>query len=308
MWRKNVDPKISIVIPCYNCESYIGKCLDSIIAQTYRNLEIIVVNDGSTDSTEEVLNHYATDERIRCIRQENGGEAAARNTGIEAATGEYIGFVDSDDYIEPDMYQKLYDALTAANADVAVGNYNIVYENGEEKKCYSTMSGNVFDLQDDALSFWVKICATAKPNNYVWTRLYKKELLDRTGIRFEKFVHSADTLFNFKLLPHIGRCVLVHEGLYNYLQRAGSGIHTVAVKKNIAELYADTFQVLADYYNDNHFDNFKCVLPIHAYTRLKNIFFYSRLAGLPDEEIIANVSESWKDRDIFRYFLGENVE
>lgn len=300
--------KISVVIPCYNCEKYIGRCLDSIVRQTYSNLEIIVVNDGSTDNTQAVLSNYVNDVRIRCITQENGGEAAARNTGIEAATGEYIGFVDSDDYIEYDMYQKLYSALIAANADVAIGNYNVVYENGEAMNCYSTMSGEIFDIQEDILSFWVKICATAKPNNYVWTRLYKKNLLDQTGIRFEKFVHSADTLFNFKLLPYINRCVMVNEGLYNYLQRAGSGIHTVAVKKNIAELYADTFQVLADYYNENHFDNFKCVLPIHAYTRMKNIFFYSHLAGLSDKEIIANLSESWKDRDIFRYFLGENVE
>ena len=126
-----------------------------------------------------------------------------------------------------------------------------------------------------------------------------------SGIRFEKFVHSADTLFNFKLLPYVKKCVLINEGLYNYVQRKGSGIHTVAIKKDIAELYADTFQELADYYNENNFENFKKVLPIHAYTRMKNVFFYSRLAGIEDKDIIEDLARAWKDRDIFKYFLGE---
>lgn len=302
-----MNPKISVVIPCYNGAEYIEKCLKSIINQSYTNLEIILVNDGSTDNTEEIVSVFLGDSRIKYIKQENGGEAEARNTGIRASEGEYIGFVDADDYIDPQMYDKLYKAIKNNNADIAVCNYNQIYDDATVKGCYSTMSGACFDIQDDVLSYWVKVCAAAHPNNYVWSRLYKKELIINSGITFEKFIHSADTLFNFKLLPFVNKCVLVNEGLYNYVQRQGSGIHTVAVKRNIAELYSDTFQALADYYNDNNYDKFKCVLPIHAYTRLKNIFFYSHLAGIPDEEIIKNVAESWKDKDIFRYFLGEIV-
>ncbi len=302
-----MDPKISVVIPCYNGAKYIGKCLESVINQSYTNLEIILVDDGSTDNTEKIVSAFLSDSRIKYIKQENGGEASARNTGIKSSTGEYIGFVDADDYIDSKMYDKLYKAIEKTDADIAVCNYNQIYDDGTLKNSYSTMSGYCFDIQEDVLSYWVKVCATAHPNNYVWTRLYKRGLITGSGIVFEKFIHSADTLFNFKLLPFVNKCVLVNEGLYNYIQRPGSGIHTVAVKQNIAELYADTFQALADYYNDNNYNKFKCVLPIHAYTRLKNIFFYSRLAGIPDEEIIKNVSESWKDRDIFRYFLGEMV-
>lgn len=302
-----MNPKISVVIPCYNGAEYVERCIESIINQSYTNLEIIVVNDGSTDNTEKIVSTFFSDSRVKYVKQENGGEASARNTGIKASEGEYIGFVDADDYIEPQMYDKLYKAIKNNNADVAVCNYNQIYDSGIVKNCYSTMSGNCFDIQEDVLSYWVKVCATAHPNNYVWSRLYKREVIVNSGVMFEKFIHSADTLFNFKLLPFVNKCVLVNDGLYNYIQRPGSGIHTVALKRNIAELYADTFQVLADYYNDNNYDKFKCVLPIHAYTRLKNIFFYSRLAGIPDEEIIRLVSESWKDRDIFRYFLGEMV-
>ncbi|MGN0638262.1 MAG: glycosyltransferase family 2 protein [Huintestinicola sp.] len=302
-----MKPKISVVVPCYNCEAFVGRCLESILNQSYTELEIIAVNDGSTDNTGEVIRRYLSDGRVKYIEQPNGGEAAARNTGIEAADGEFIGFVDSDDYIDPQMYSKLYEALCETGSDMAAANYNQVYDDGTVKAAYSTMSGRVFDIREDVLSYWVRVCAAAHPNNYVWSRLYRTDVIGRSGIRFEKYVHSADTLFNFKLLPFIGKCVLVNEGLYNYVQRAGSGIHTVAVKKNIAELYADTFQELADYYNDNHFDRFKCVLPIHAYTRMKNVFFYSRLAGIPDDETISNLAQSWKDRDIFKYFLGEKI-
>lgn len=301
-----MEPKISVVIPCYNCERFIEKCLESIINQMYDNLEIIVVNDGSTDSTENVVKKYLSDKRVVYIKQENGGEAAARNSGIEVATGEYIGFVDSDDYIDPDMYCKLYKAISETDSDMAVSNYNQVYSDETIKSDYSTMSGREYKIQEDVLSYWVNVCAASRPNNYVWTRLYRTEIIEQSGIRFERFTHSADTLFNFKLLTYINKCVLVNEGLYYYVQRQGSGIHTVARKQNLAKLYADTFQVLADYYNSREeYKEFRRVLPIHAYTRMKNIFFYSRLAGLSDQEIINNISENWKDRDIFKYFMGE---
>ena len=300
-------PKISVVIPCYNCEKYIERCVKSILCQSYSNLEIITVNDGSTDNTEKVLQKYLKDERIVYIKKLNGGEASARNAGVDAATGEFLGFVDSDDYVDKQMYMKLFKTITETGSDMAIANYNQVYDDGIEQYNYSTMTGKTFDLQEDILSYWVSVCAASHPNNYVWSRLYKTEIVKKSHLRFDKYIHSSDTLFNFKLLPFLKKCALVNEGLYNYCQRPDSGIHTVAKKSNIADLYADTLQELADYYNYNHYDAFKCVLPIHAYTRMKNVFFYSRLAGIPDDEIVTNLFERWKNRDILKYFLGEFV-
>ena len=112
--------KISVVVPVYNVEAYLERCLDSLINQTLSDIEIICVNDGSTDSSPEKLEEFAKkDSRIKIINQENGGLSAARNTGIEAATGEYIGFVDSDDYVDLDFYEKLYNAATSHNADIS---------------------------------------------------------------------------------------------------------------------------------------------------------------------------------------------
>ena len=111
---------VSVIIPAYNIEDYIGRCLDSIISQTYKNLEIIVVDDGSRDYTGEILDNYAKkDRRIKVIHKENGGVSSARNKGIEAAEGDYIGFIDGDDLIEPGMYKTLVDLLEEENADIA---------------------------------------------------------------------------------------------------------------------------------------------------------------------------------------------
>lgn len=299
-----MNHKISIIVPCYNCEKYIESCLKSIVYQTYDNLEIIVVNDGSTDGSAEIITRFLSDTRVKYIEQSNGGESAARNTGLLAATGEYVGFVDSDDYIDNDMYRKMYEMISESDSDMAICNYNQIYDE-QIKYSYSTMTGKNFNIQDDVLGYWMQICATVRPNNYVWTRLYKRSIIIKSGVKFDKYIHSADTLFNFKLLPHINKCVVVNEGLYNYVQRLGSGIHTVAIKRNIAELYAETFQELADYYINNHYEKFFCVLPIHAYTRFKNVFFYSRLSGFSDEEIMSSIMLNWKNKNIFKYLMGE---
>lgn len=297
---------ISVVIPCYNGEKYIEKCLKSILNQTYTNLEVILVNDGSTDKTKELVRPFLKDPRMKYIEQENGGEFAARNTGIKAATGDYVGFVDADDYINSDMYEKLYALINETDSDVAVCNFNIITkeQDAKIKQAYAIMPNGVLDIYEDIYGYWTRTCATLRPNNYVWTRLYRLKVVIDSAVLFENYKHSADTLFNFKLLPHLKRVAFLNEGLYNYVQHNGSGIHTIANKGNIASLYADTFQALSDYYKDNEYTGFLSVLPIHAYTRLRSIFFYSRLAGHTDEEIVDTIRTGWKDRDIFKYLTG----
>src|SRR5690554_5201221 len=116
-----MQPAISIIVPVYNLEAYVSKCLDSILTQTLENIEIIVVNDGSNDQSGEISDHYAKkDGRIKVIHKDYGGVSSARNVGVKAANGEYIGFVDGDDYIEPDMYEKLLLLCKSNNCDISV--------------------------------------------------------------------------------------------------------------------------------------------------------------------------------------------
>lgn len=295
---------ISIIIPCYNLADYTRKCMDSILGQTYQDLEIIVIDDGSTDGTAEILEEYAgRDGRVVLIRQKNAGAGEAINAGIEAATGRYIAFVDNDDWVEQSMYERLYSALTAHDADMSVCNYNLVYEDHIEK-CYSSMKEESVNVRDDVYGYFCRYCACTRPNNYTWTRLYKAQIIKDSDVRFEGFRLGADTLFNFKLLPRIKRVAFIKEGLYNYVQRSSSSVYTVAKKMNIAQVYADGFEALADYYISNGWSDFCSVLPIHAYTRLRSTFFYSRLAGLSDDEIIRNICEGYKGRKIADYLTG----
>ena len=298
-----MDELISVVIPCYNVEKYAEKCLTSVLSQTYVNLEVIAVDDGSSDGTADILTRYTSDKRVRLIRQPNSGVSDARNAGIAAATGKLLTFVDSDDYLEPQMYERLYAAMTGSGADMAVCNYNLIYDDRTEE-CYSKIRNETAEVYDDVYGYFCKYCACPKPNNYIWTRLYITDIVKKSGVRFENFRLGDDTLFNFKLLPHIRRAAFTEGGFYNYYQRSNSNVYTVANKVNLAASYADTFDALADYYLSNGFDEFLQVLPIHAFTRLRSVFFYSRLAGIDEDDIFRSVTEGFRGRRIAEYLTG----
>ena len=290
--------KISVIIPCYNVDKYIEKCLESVLSQTYDDLEVIAVNDGSTDGTADLILKYKSDFRLRFIDKKNAGVTAARNTGIEAASGDYIAFVDSDDWLESDMYERLHTALTENDADVAVCDYNLVYDD-RTVRCYSGMKNEVIEVKPK--DYYFKYCSCPKPNNYVWTRLYKTEIIKKTGVRFENFKLGDDTLFNFKLLPHLSRVVNISGAGYNYLQRENSNVYTVATKDNLAKVYADTFEELVSYYEANGFEDFLKAMPVHAYTRLRSVIFYSRLANMSESEIVKSIITGFQDRKIADY-------
>jgi len=289
---------ISVIIPAYNVDKYIKKCMESVLLQTYSDLEIIVIDDGSTDDTAKLISSFTSDERVIILKQKNSGVTAARNNGINTATGELMTFVDSDDWLEPDMYEKLYTVMAESNADVAACDYNLVYDDHIETK-YSNMHNEVVDI--DPTNYFLKYCCCRKPNNYIWTRLYRTDIVRGSGIRFENYKLGDDTLFNFKLLPYMKRAAHISSSLYNYLQRTNSNVYTVAKRGNLATVYADTFESLVRHYGQNEFNVFLDVMPIHAYTRLRSVIFYSRLAGLDEEEIAESIKVGFREREIANY-------
>lgn len=210
-------PLISVVVPVYNVKPYVAKCLDSILRQTYTNIEIIVVDDGSTDGSELICDDYSNkDPRITVIHQRNTGLAAARNTGIDAAHGEYLGFVDSDDFIEPFMYEKLLNAAQKNNCVLAVCGINYVFDNGTVIPKANIEPDRVFDFPD----------AITEMNTYrlfdmgAWSKLYKSELFD--GIRFPVGKLSEDFFIMFKIFDRAQKVAFVSDACYNYYQRTNS--------------------------------------------------------------------------------------
>ena len=221
--------KLSVIVAVYNIESYLEKCVRSILAQTYRNLEIILVDDGATDGSGILCDRFAKeDARIVVIHKENGGLSDARNAGIEMATGVFLAFVDGDDWIDPDMYECMINELNQHQADVAICRYRQIYQDTIVDE--STGKVQIFDgtealrmllLEEDAIQI----------QNAAWNKLYRKDFLG--GQRFPKGKWYEDVVYTTKLLARSSRCVYLDSAKYNYVIDREGSIMNVGFNKRI---------------------------------------------------------------------------
>lgn len=212
--------KVSVIVPVYNVEKYLRKCVESIKNQTYQNLEIILVDDGSTDSSGNICDYLSqTDDRIVVIHKENAGLSDARNAGMDISTGDYIGFVDSDDYIDEDFYEILVANLEKYNADVSCCRYSNVWEDGKKELVGNDGKVHIYEGLE-ALKEYI-YGKTMDP--FAWNKLYQAKLLGNSNysdnsFRFIKGILSEDNPFCVELFKHINKVVLVGKSKYNYLQ------------------------------------------------------------------------------------------
>lgn len=222
--------KVSIIVPAYNAEATIEKCIDSILSQTLWELELIVIDDGSTDRTGELCAAYQ-DERLVYHRKENGGVSTARNMGIQLAKGDYIGFVDADDYIVPDMCEKMYGACTATNSDIGVCDYEIVFSDSKKETYTDLLRGGFFgkeQIRDEVLSgFLGHVDEKGSIAKFDWAiirRFFKREFLYQNGLLFDETLsNSEDCLFAYMATHLAERMVyLKDERLYINIRNAQS--------------------------------------------------------------------------------------
>lgn len=215
-------PLISVIIPVYNVEKYLHRCLDSVIAQTYQNLEIICVDDGSIDDSGKICDQYAVrDARIKVIHQENQGLSAARNKGLDAAEGEYIAFVDSDDYILEDMYKKMLDKLLNYNVDLCVCQWQYEFSDGRQVVKKKNIGPTIYGRKA-SLEFARFLYRGNYENGVVvaaWNKLYRRALLDT--IRFEGRIHEDDA-FNGRIMAKNISVYVMEEQFYVYAQNGDS--------------------------------------------------------------------------------------
>lgn len=222
----STQPLISVIVPVYNVERYLDQCVESLIGQTYERLEIILVDDGSTDSSGEQCNAWANrDNRIRAVRQCNAGLAAARNTGLDLAKGEYIGFVDSDDYVLPDMFGTLLHNLQESDADLSIISYERENPDGStycnafpDKKIVMT-SQEAFAYVNQHGYFYVT----------AWDKLAKKELFDNLRYPLDA-VYAEDLPVTYQLLDKADRIVYDSTPLYRYRMSENSQSHGITDK------------------------------------------------------------------------------
>lgn len=207
-----MTPKLSIVVPVYNVEQYLNKCVDSILAQTFRDFEVILLDDGSTDGSGEICDEYAKkDSRIKVIHQQNGGLSCARNNGIKIATGNYIGFSDSDDWIEPEMYQKMLTAAETQKADIVVCRLQRVNENGGD---IVEITGYDICLSMNRWEATQEILKDDLMRSYAVNKIYKRSLFN--GIEYPLCRYFEDTFTTYKLIYKANKIVTTPYIGYNY--------------------------------------------------------------------------------------------
>ena len=238
---------ISIVVPIYNVKEYLDACIKSIINQTYKNIEIILVDDGSTDGCADLCDEYKKfDSRIRVIHKENGGLSDARNTGLEVASGVYIVFIDSDDYVNVNMVKELYDAIIKTNSDISICKFKRVkseiidiYEN-KENKSLEILSGKrvieeVYGGNGEEISF------------VAWNKMYKKDLFYDNEIRYPKGRIYEDTFTTYKLLYYSKAIAIIDKYLYYYRVREGSIINTNITKGRCIDAIDSDTSAVSDF-------------------------------------------------------------
>lgn len=228
---------ISIIVPIYNVEKYLQKCIQSIINQTYKNIEIILVDDGSKDNSGKICDEFKQiDNRIKVIHKENGGLSDARNAGLKIAKGEYIGFVDSDDYIAQDMFETLYKLAKENNADISIVSFYEIY------------NGKVIGVRDfksleemDKIEAMKELLIDTKIQSYAWNKLFKKELFE--NIEFPTNKNFEDIATTLLLFEKANKVMLLEDPKYYYVRRDNSIIGTRNYKT-----YKDYLDVIYDKY------------------------------------------------------------
>lgn len=219
--------KVSFIVPVYKTQQFLPKCLDSLLAQTYRNIEIVVVNDGSPDDSQSIIDDYRSrDHRVVSVVKPNGGLSSARNAGMRQATGDIIDFVDSDDYVDDDLSQVLVDTFSKSHPDILVFGAVCEPEGAASKRILRLLSPQSATF--DAFSPDLLFCSNAQP--YVWRSAYSRSFIEKNRLSFAENVRFAeDVVFQFESYPLAQKVDVVPDKLYHYVMQEESLTHTFNV-------------------------------------------------------------------------------
>ncbi len=267
---------ISVIVPAYNAQDYIRTCLDSILCQSKKEFEIIVVNDGSRDATLEILRDYEKNypQVVRVFSQENQGLSVTRNNAIRQAKGKYLLFVDSDDSIKEDMLKTLYEKAVEGDYSVVASDVDCVYPD------HTTLISSGVEVESTHLSVEEKKSILLNTYVVVWNKLYKRELFEQDAA-FEPGIWFEDVLFFHKLIPRLESIAYVKESFYQYVQNPNSITYTYSDKLKDVAVVMDK---IVEYYKEKGwFEEYRDELE-YAYARYMIATFLKRLAKSKDKK------------------------
>lgn len=270
--------KISIIIPVYNTEKYLHRAVESVLNQNFDDFEIVIINDGSIDSSGEIAENYSKEyKNITVIHKKNEGLGFARNTGLEYVNGEYILFLDSDDYIDKGTLEKVYNKAKNTNADITVFNMRKVREEDnsiiEEK--FLKLNDEVIDLKTIGINkYFERYFFPYVHGHEACNKLYKNELLKRSEVLFDKNddICSEDLLFNLKLIPFIGTIASINESFYNYVQRENSLMNT-PYRKDLNYRFTNLINIFYEHISQFKGINLEKETSILSFNLLNAVFY-----------------------------------
>lgn len=275
-------PKVSVIVPFYNVEKYIEKCLDSLVNQTLEEIEIILVNDGSQDNSEEKAKEFEKryPNKIKYYKKANGGLGDARNFGIKYATGEYIAFLDSDDFVELTMYEEMYKKAKQENADMVECDFWWEYPNKKKEDI-----GNTYSNQKEMLY---------KSRVVAWNKLIKREIYEKyPEARFSVGLRYEDVEGFYKILPYIKKVVFVRKCFIHYIQRQGSISNTQNQKNE--EIFTVLENVINYYKKNNLYNDFKEEIE-YVYARYLLCSSFLRIVKIKDKNIRKDLlNKTWEN-------------
>lgn len=274
-------PKVSVIVPFYNVEGYIEKCLESLVNQTLQEIEIILVNDGSQDRSINIVKKFLEryPEKIVYLEKENGGLSDARNYAIPYAKGEYIAFLDSDDYVEKDMYEEMYKVAKKENGDFVECNFYWEYPDKKKEDIGKKYTGKSEMIQK------VRVVA--------WNKLIKRDILEKTGIQFPKGHRYEDVEFTYKLIPFLNKVSFLNKSCVHYVQREES-ISNSQNERN-KEIF-DVLEHVIEFYKKNGiYEQYKNELE-YVYARYAFCSSFLRIVKIENEEIKEKMLQETWDR------------
>jgi glycosyltransferase involved in cell wall biosynthesis len=288
--------KISVVMPTFNSGRHIARALKSIAEQTFSGAELVVVDSGSTDDTLDIVHSYRSSTLpIQALAAPDRPPSLARNLGMESATGDYIAFCDSDDCMKPDMLSTMLKAAMGAKSDVTACDFDMAYPERTIESFSQLLDGVFEPIGRGVVDYYYKFGAAPKPNNYVWSRLYRREFLLNGGIRFPNARYSEDNLFNLSLLFKKPKIAHVGKSLYSYVQHDDSAMRKHVRSSNHGQIFLEAFRSAAQMLEGGDKEIAEPILAIYAYTRIKSILFYAWQAKLPEVEAFAAITAFTSD-------------
>lgn len=260
------NPKVSVIVPVYNVEKYLERCLDSLINQTLKDIEIIVVNDGSTDNSLDILTKYVQNDcRIKIINKQNGGLSSARNVGLDVVNGEYISFVDSDDWIDLNMLKDMYENAVKENCDVVMCSYTREYSDKSRVKKFNMPDITIYNENEVSLKLHRKIIGPineelANPEHTdslvtAWGKLYKTELIKNNNIKFidTSIIGTEDCLFNVYVFKYIKKAMFINKPYYFYWKENVNSLTSIH-KSNLKNRWMNMYRYIKEFLDENQYD------------------------------------------------------